>query len=688
MPVSAIKTTVSQNYRRLNQHLAAFVPRREQNYLVAEIVKTLCGEQGGEHRLLIAEAGTGIGKSLAYLQGAIPAAMLQNKRLVLSTATLSLQEQLINKDLPLFAQISEQPVRYRLVKGRQRYCCIVRLQQLVNQQQAPLEQLSFSELLAFKPDAAQQALFQAMLNAWQAGSWQGDRDSWPETIADTLWDLVSCQSHSCTPLFPDHQDCPFHKARRDLETQDVLVVNHALLLADLGLGGGVILPPPEECFYVIDEAHHLPTIARDQAAAVSSLRQDQLWLQKMPHIGDELTKTMQNSVVSRCCDQLNDQVQLLLADYKQLQQLFKAQRDWFATDTAYRFEHGELPSALHALLSGSHEPLRQMARLLDRLQGQLAEQARESGRFNRQQEALMSELAAAQLRTQHLVELWDLLLVSGERRPVAKWLEYPGAKEYVLHAAPLEMAGWLKHHLWSRCAGAIVVSATLTALNRFDYFCHQAGIHAEDQAQLLRLKSPFDYQRAELLIPQMPCEPADPAFTHALIEQLPRYLAQQQASLILFASYWQMQEVATGLRNQGWSLLVQGEASRQALLALHRERCAHGTPSILLGTGSFSEGLDLPGEQLTNLIITKLPFAVPDSPIEAAMAEAVSRRGGNPFLQITVPEASRKLIQACGRLIRQEQDAGRIVLLDRRIVTRQYGRSLLQALPPFRCTIE
>ena len=186
----------------------------------------------------------------------------------------------------------------------------------------------------------------------------------------------------------------------------------------------------------------------------------------------------------------------------------------------------------------------------------------------------------------------------------------------------------------------------------------------------------------------MPCEPADPAFTHALIEQLPRYLAQQQASLILFASYWQMQEVATGLRNQGWSLLVQGEASRQALLALHRERCAHGTPSILLGTGSFSEGLDLPGEQLTNLIITKLPFAVPDSPIEAAMAEAVSRRGGNPFLQITVPEASRKLIQACGRLIRQEQDAGRIVLLDRRIVTRQYGRSLLQALPPFRCTIE
>lgn len=688
MPVSAIKTTVSQNYRRLSQKLAAFVPRKEQNYLVAEIVKTLCGEQGGPHRLLIAEAGTGIGKSLAYLQGAIPAAMLQNKRLVLSTATLSLQEQLINKDLPLFSQVSDSPLRYRLVKGRQRYCCIVRLQQRVDAQAQPQEQLSFGDWLDFKPDATSQALYQSLLDAWHAGSWEGDRDGWPTPIADAHWEAISCQSHSCTPLFPSHQACPFHRARRDLEQQDVLVVNHALLLADLGLGGGVILPPPEECFYVIDEAHHLPVIARDQASAQTALRQDLLWMQKLPQMGDEITKLVQSSLVQKLNEQLNNQVQMLLADYKQLQQLLKAQSHWFADAEIHRFEHGVLPDELQPILRAGLEPLRQLNRLLDRIQGALAEHAKETGRAARTLEAAMSEVAASLLRAQSLLDLWELLLADSDTRPVAKWIAHPERKEYLLQAVPLEMAAWLKHHLWNRCAGAIVLSATLTALNSFDYFCRQAGIYPEDDAQLLRLKSPFDYQRATLLIPQMRCEPTDAEYTRELIATLPRFLHKQMASLILFASYWQMQEVAAGLREAGFSLLVQGEASRQALLHLHRERCDQGTPSILLGTGSFSEGLDLPGQQLTNLVITKLPFAVPDSPIEAALAEAVTRRGGNPFLQIAVPEASRKLIQACGRLIRQEQDEGRIVLLDRRVLTRSYGRSLLASLPPFKQQIE
>lgn len=161
------------------------------------------------------------------------------------------------------------------------------------------------------------------------------------------------------------------------------------------------------------------------------------------------------------------------------------------------------------------------------------------------------------------------------------------------------------------------------------------------------------------------------------------------ATLVLFASYWQMEKVADLLRNKLVSEpLIQGSAPRQHLLEQHKQKCDKGEPSIIFGTGSFSEGLDLPGDYLTNLIVTKLPFAVPTSPVEQAHAEYVKMKGGNPFLQLTIPDASRKLIQSCGRLLRKEQDYGRITILDRRLVTKRYGSSLLDALPPYRRVIE
>ncbi|MDX1268792.1 MAG: helicase C-terminal domain-containing protein, partial [Oceanisphaera sp.] len=179
------------------------------------------------------------------------------------------------------------------------------------------------------------------------------------------------------------------------------------------------------------------------------------------------------------------------------------------------------------------------------------------------------------------------------------------------------------------------------------------------------------------------CEPTDPDFDALLVEQIPLWLKEQGASLVLFSSYRQMNQAAEALRAKGLSLLVQGEASRQALLQLHKMKCDGKQPSVLFGTGSFAEGLDLPGHYLTNLIITKLPFAVPTSPVEEAMAEWISLCGGNPFMQLAMPEASRKLIQAWGRLLRTETDSGRIVLLDKRLLSRRYGPALLDALPPF-----
>jgi ATP-dependent DNA helicase DinG len=281
--------------------------------------------------------------------------------------------------------------------------------------------------------------------------------------------------------------------------------------------------------------------------------------------------------------------------------------------------------------------------------------------------------------------------------PLARWLEMSTDREddIVVHVSPIEVGWHLEHAIWSRCAGAVLVSATMRALNSFSYFCHQAGISQkeEDGVQFLALASPFDYQtKGELLIADMGVDPQADDFTKALIKCLPRYLVEKKANLVLFASYWQMNEVAKALSaklsKKGWLIQVQGTKSRKEILDNHTFTINHNGTSVLFGTGSFSEGLDLPGALLENVVITKIPFAVPTSPIEQALAEYIESRGGNPFLQITVPEASKKLIQSVGRLLRKEQDSGRVVILDRRIITRRYGKALLDALPPFKRTIQ
>jgi ATP-dependent DNA helicase DinG len=233
-------------------------------------------------------------------------------------------------------------------------------------------------------------------------------------------------------------------------------------------------------------------------------------------------------------------------------------------------------------------------------------------------------------------------------------------------------------------------SATILALNSFDHFRRQAGLRTDDGSQYQKVDSPFDYQNnAQLIIPKMQYEPSAEPFTDELIAKLPEQIKRGKATLVLFSSYWQMDKVVTALREQTeLSILVQGEQSRQKIIETHKALCDKKQDSIIFGTQSFSEGLDLPGEYLTNVIITKLPFSVPSSPVEEAQAEYIIAKGGNPFMSISVPETSKKLIQATGRLLRNEKDYGVIVLMDRRLVNKRYGKDLLNSLPPFKRVIE
>ncbi|GHG64504.1 ATP-dependent DNA helicase DinG [Alishewanella longhuensis] len=679
-----LKQQIRTIHQQLKASLPGYQPRPAQNKLIAEIASIIAGNYHRHDRIGLIEAGTGTGKSLAYLLGTLPYALSQKKTLVIATATVALQEQLVLKDLPFFHQHSGLSFNFTLVKGRQRYACIERLQQQIQQ---PM-------LFATTEHAAeQQPLLQSLLTAWQERRWLGDRDTLPETISDELWYSLQADAHYCSKTQRRHLHCPFHLARAEMTDSQVLVVNHSLLVADL-ISGNAILPPPEDCIYVIDEAHHLASCARELLSASAQLTDNGRWLEKLRKNLQQLQSILPDTAL-RDILKLDDAVSDFYAALKPIERnLVDYIPRWFTekAQLEYRFKHAALPKLwqqqAELVWQSAQKASNGCEKCLTELQTKLAEQSKPVKNWY----SLLQDLAYARQRFEQQQALWQLLHQE-QREPAwqARWLskEAKVPEQLQLHASPLSSSLQLENLLFSKAYAAILCSATLTALNSFDYAKRELGLTEHSGLHCVQVESPFAYhEQAEIVLPKTHCEPTDPAFTDELVRLLPRYLQQNEGSLVLFASYWQMQQVAAALRKAGFSLLVQGEASRQALLQLHAQQVQHGQRSILFGTQSFSEGLDLPGKLLTNLIITKLPFAVPTSPLEEALTEAISARGGNAFLQLSIPTTAKKLVQSCGRLLRQEQDQGRIVILDRRLISKTYGKAMLDALPPFRRVVE
>ncbi|HDM8039307.1 TPA: ATP-dependent DNA helicase DinG [Vibrio fluvialis] len=690
MLTTKIQQSIRNSYQNLQNQLDNFVPRRAQNYLVAEIAKTLCGSYHKSTRMLVAEAGTGIGKSLSYLMATIPVAVTNNRKIVISTATVALQEQLVHKDLPLYRRITDQKFTFILAKGRQRYCCTEKL--------AAASGTDGGQMAMFESKPAEKDIEQLQLlyTELSQGHWDGDRDSWPEPISDTVWNSIVSDKHSCNGSFAAHRQCPFQKARSELDKADVIIANHSLVMADADLGGGIILPEPENTIYVFDEAHHLPHVAREHASAAATMKGAAAWLEKLNQSLSKLANLADEKRVSRFRNEAQDAIQALIPSLSQLPKQFDASA---FEDKRYRFEHGDLPSWLEEEAKDLKRQSQKANQAVAKIADLIAERVKDGELAPRLAEPALAELGFFIQRLENLAQVWHLMAEPKREKgaPLARWLEISPEREgdYVVNVSPLEIGWQLDQQIWSRCVGAILVSATMRALNSFNFFCRQAGISekAEDGVQFLALASPFDYQnQAELLIPKMQYEPQAPEYTDHLANKVEEYIQDGKANLVLFASYWQMKEVAEKVAKlfikKGWALQVQGEKSRKEILNKHKTLVQCGKTSVLFGTGSFSEGLDLPGELLENLIITKIPFAVPTSPVEQAHAEYIQHRGGNPFLQITVPEASKKLIQSAGRLLRKERDCGRVVILDRRVVSKRYGKALLDSLPPFKRTIE
>ncbi|SFX07328.1 ATP-dependent DNA helicase DinG [Marinospirillum alkaliphilum] len=685
--------------------------RRGQAHMIADIAKSFAaitedaeGRRNSQDHLMVIEAGTGTGKTLAYLLATLPVAQAREKRLVISTATIALQEQLLLRDLPDLARHTQLQFRHALAKGRGRYVCTSQLIKQLDagkpeQQDATLD-LFQAELLKASGSADQSRL-QQLADDFSSGRWDGDRDSLKESLPSELWDRLTTDHQRCTNRRCPHFNgaCPFFNARRELEQADVIVANHDLVLADLALGGGVILPPPEQTYYVFDEAHHLPDKAINHFAAGFRFNTSLSWLRLLRKSQPDLLTALASSPTAcRLLDQLGTPLGMLEQDlgvlYGQLHEQAGFEPDRSSTEI-YRWPQGQLPQGLRDFAAQLLVHFATLCRLLESLVNQLKD-----AQDPEKNTALDADLAAewqpllAVLHNRALAahQLWSLCAEADRegQPPLARWLIrhrlQDGDEDLELCASPVTAAGDLAYRLWSRCFGATLTSATLTALGQFDRLRQRAGLSGQTPCKAY--PSPFDYPNLGVLeIPRQACDPSQAeAHTDAIIDYMQEHLDHPAAAaLVLFSSRRQMNEVYDALPSQLKRVtLTQDALSKNRLIEKHRERVDAEKPSIIFGLASLAEGIDLPGKYLTHVVIVRLPFSTPDDPVEATLAEWIEASGGNPFMQISVPDASIRLVQACGRLIRTEQDQGRVTLLDRRILTKRYGSQLLNSLPPFR----
>ena len=680
-------------------------PRWGQRQMIAEIANALGriprpGEAPpAEPAVCVIEAGTGTGKTIAYAVAAIPLAQALGKRLVVATATIALQEQFVNKDLPDIAQASGLEFTYVLAKGRRRYVCLSKLDRVLAGGQGESAALPlYPDELGAPLSADAMPVYNGMIDALARGQWDGDRDNWPETIADDTWFGVTTDHSQCSGRrCPNIGQCSFYRARDELQTADIIVTNHDLALSDLALGGGAILSAPEDSIYIFDEGHHLPDKALSHFASFCRLHTTVQWL------GESTKLLAQAAPVLSVLPGLQQPLLRLPADMDEaiaglqvaeqlVASLFEeVEPDERREDQQLRFEHGHVPPQLVPVAAGLAGNFQKLVLNLSRMEEELESALEDDapGLDKNDIETWHLNIGAMLGRAEGNLALWEEYAVSGENDvpPKARWitlLNSGGQFGFDLRCSPILAADILQEYLWSRAAGVVVTSATITALNSFDRFRLHSGV--PDASVYKVVVSPFDYANAVFSVPAMPCEPGDAqAHTEAIVALLPDLLDRSEGSLVLFSSRRQMQDVYHGVKAVfGEQLLMQGDYSKQEILRRHRQTIDDGNGSIIFGLASFAEGVDLPGDYCRHVVIAKIPFAVPDSPLEAALAEWVEAEGRNAFMEISVPDAALRLVQASGRLLRTEQDTGRVTLLDKRVVSRRYGRAILDSLPPFR----
>ena len=634
----------------LASQLENFVPRQAQQRLSAAIAEAFEGRE-----VLLAEAGTGTGKTFAYL---VPA-LLSGMKTIISTGTRALQDQLYHRDLPRVRNALGTGLKSALLKGRANYLCKYRLHQASGEPQLG------RGVHATREQASQ---FQRVV-AWAGRTQLGDMaelDSLPED--SPLLPMVTSTAENCLGSeCPFFDECFVVQARQRAQSADIVVVNHHLLLADLALkqeGFGEILPGAQA--FVIDEAHQLPELAASFFGESFGMRQLQ-----------ELSR----DCLAECKD-VSGALATLQAPVRELEQ---ALRELRAAMEGLPNRGTRSRALAKPGLKTSFEALEQaLAQLLQALSG-VAEASPGLDACAARARDTATRLARW-LGTSEEDPDQDRVVAVEDGQPIAAtdvlWYELT-QRGFRCQRTPLDVSGPLREHRERSHAAWIFTSATLAVGGDFGHLAARLGL--VDPPTLLQ-PSPFDWPRQALcyLPPNLP-EPASRGYGTALIAALwPVLQASNGRAFVLFASHRALREAAETLRDAPWPLFVQGEAPRATLLQKFRE----SGNGVLLGSASFREGVDVVGDALSVVVIDKLPFAAPDDPVFEARLEAIRREGGNPFRDEQLPQAVIALKQGVGRLIRSETDRGVLVLCDPRLVGKPYGRLFLDSLPPFARTRE
>jgi len=692
--------------------IPGFRTRDGQRLMAGQVAKTFGSAQLGkvdddapppERAIAVVQAGTGVGKSLAYSVPAITLALARGTRVLISTATVALQEQLVNKDLPALAAQLEQPFKFALAKGRGRFVCKLKLERLAGTGESHDEgdDLFAEEEAATRARPAQELearmqFYASMADAMATGVWDGDRDSLATPPEPEAWSPVAAESSSCTGKHcPVFDSCTYYERRKSMVAAQVIVANHDLLLSSLGAR---LLPDLDNCLLVLDEAHHLPATALSQFACALDLSRLG-WIDKLAsralRVGtllevEEVADVPEHSGKLR--QTLQDLARLVMDFYGNE---LKAQKDSWGP-ARVRANRGILPEALL-------EPLAQAAHhangFLDALRAiskALRAEIRDKPEEARRLSTMYAQVGALAPRLESVYDTAQLLLQQPSEDndtqyvPNAKWFTLETDGEFIVvkaHASPLLPGATLRRHLWSQVRGAVLTSATLTSCGQFDFFLRESGLHGDAAVTTLEVPSPFDYASQGVFVAAE--THADPrqasAFTSEMVDALLHDLARvESGALVLFTSREQMRQAVDALSTaMRANVLVQTAMPRAQLLSLHRERVGDGQPSIIFGMQSFGEGLDLPGALCESLFITKLPFAPPDDPVGEARAEWLRSAGRDPFSELVVPATAIRLAQWVGRAIRTEEDRAFVYCYDKRLVRTSYGQRLLNGLPPF-----
>lgn len=689
----ALQDSIRSAYQQLIDALE-LKPRWGQRQMIAEVANAL-GDPDVETPIAVVEAGTGTGKTIAYLVATLPIARARGKRVVVASATVALQEQLLLRDLPDLMRHSGLAFQAALAKGRGRYVCLLKLDNQLSGSGSdsliPLypDEFSAPDYLEMLPQ------LEEMLTALAVGSWDGDFDNWPGGLDSTIKRAVSTDQNQCTGgRCPHVGQCAFFRAREGLDEADIIVTNHDLVLSDLRLGGGVILPAPEDCLYIFDEGHQLPgkclnhfSLRFHAGSTLQGLRETDRWVRQSAQGWEKtgLDERLAPLISSLLGDlvQRTEEVAQLLWDLFPEQGLERAE---------HRFEHGRISEKLGDYATTLTEQWRQLHREVSRLEAGL-ENVRQNAPNPTVEgaggtDADMVNAQGAVARAEQQLALWQAMSDAPREGEAgdgwARWILHRGGiSSLECQASPILPGELLRDALWERVAGAVITSATLTALGTFDRFAERSGIPGS--ARWKSVASPFDPSRARFCVPAMTSDPGrSEDHTDELVQCIPSLIKDDLGVLLLFTSRRQMETVLEGIREMiPHHALVQDQMSKNSLLQQHRRHIDMGEPSAIFGLASFFEGIDLPGAYCSHVVIAKLPFAVPDDPIAASHSELLLAQGRDPFMEISVPDAAQKLVQASGRLQRTEEDEGRITLLDKRLVTRRYGRAILETLPAF-----